>query len=265
MTGVSAPGPYELVPFDMTGDGVTSTAFRLEANAGRADGITQNVALVGGTAVALEVDLAAIDQAANDNADAGTVTLKIGTNVVAQYSFGAISVGQVLRHHLNGGYTPPTNGDYPLILTFSRAYPEMAGLWCLADNVRVAMPPSVVGISPTASGALLGGAWSGQMAMLDAWTNVVLMADDGQGHVGLSNPFDVRRLPVFMGTTVSNRMLIVQWSQAPAGWVLEKTTHLASPHWTSTGLAPTPTDSGAVILLPMTDTNCFYRLRFVGP
>jgi uncharacterized repeat protein (TIGR01451 family) len=50
---------------------------------------------------------------------------------------------------------------------------------------------SGIPISPTNSGNFVNGAWSGNITALQLATNVVLRADDGSGHTGSSNPFDV--------------------------------------------------------------------------
>ncbi len=44
---------------------------------------------------------------------------------------------------------------------------------------------------PAESGSFTNGIWSGTVAVLGSGGNVILKADDGQGHVGLSNPFDL--------------------------------------------------------------------------
>jgi uncharacterized repeat protein (TIGR01451 family) len=46
-------------------------------------------------------------------------------------------------------------------------------------------------ITPTVSGNLTNGIWNGNVAVLNRATNAMLVADDGNGHTGLSNPFDV--------------------------------------------------------------------------
>jgi hypothetical protein len=46
-------------------------------------------------------------------------------------------------------------------------------------------------VSPTASGSFVNGVWSGNVTVGQASTNVVLKADDGAGHVALSNPFNL--------------------------------------------------------------------------
>ena len=46
-------------------------------------------------------------------------------------------------------------------------------------------------ITPTVSGAFSNGVWSGNVAVQVFATNLILRADDGDGHLGLSNPFHV--------------------------------------------------------------------------
>ena len=51
--------------------------------------------------------------------------------------------------------------------------------------------PTLITISPTNSGNFVNGTWSGNVTVQQSATNVVLQADDGDGHTGLSNPFNV--------------------------------------------------------------------------
>ena len=48
-----------------------------------------------------------------------------------------------------------------------------------------------LGLAPTFAGPFVGGAWAGTISFTNAGGQVVLRADDGQEHIGLSNPFDV--------------------------------------------------------------------------
>jgi hypothetical protein len=184
------PGPYQLVTFDVNGDGVASTAFRIEANSGAADGITQSTPLSAGVAYAVSMNIASDDEAGN-NADGGTVSILIGGTTVAQYGFGFINIGTVLRTNLHGVYLPPSNGVYAVTLTFTRAYGEASGLWTLADDLRIASPGTSVSIIPTVSGNFTNGIWNGNITVMNQATGLVLVADDGNSHLGLSNPFDV--------------------------------------------------------------------------
>jgi len=46
-------------------------------------------------------------------------------------------------------------------------------------------------VTPTVTGAFTNGFWAGDITVQQAATNVVLQADDGNGHTGASNPFSV--------------------------------------------------------------------------
>jgi hypothetical protein len=48
-----------------------------------------------------------------------------------------------------------------------------------------------VALNPTFSGAFVNGVWNGNITITETATNVVLKADDGAGHVALSNPFNL--------------------------------------------------------------------------
>jgi hypothetical protein len=59
-------------------------------------------------------------------------------------------------------------------------------------------------ISPTVSGTFVNGVWSGNIAMSQAGTNMVLRADDGGGHVAFCNPFTVAAAQPGMRPTLSS-------------------------------------------------------------
>jgi uncharacterized repeat protein (TIGR01451 family) len=67
-----------------------------------------------------------------------------------------------------------------------------SGTHFVMDNVVIggsAAPP--VSITPTNSGNFVNGAWTGNVTVQQPATNVVLQADDGNQHIGSSNPFNV--------------------------------------------------------------------------
>ncbi len=187
----SSPGPYQLVTYDVNGDGKSSTAFAIEANSGTPDGITQNIQLTGGLTYTVDMDIATDDTGGGNNADGGTTAIQIGGTTVAQFGWGYVSYGQIYRTNLHGTYTPSTSGTYAVTLTFYRGYGEAGGLWCLADDLRIIGPGGPVAILPTLSGNFTNGVWSGTLVALNRGTNVVLTADDGHGHRGVSNPFNI--------------------------------------------------------------------------
>ncbi len=50
---------------------------------------------------------------------------------------------------------------------------------------------SPTSITPTNTGSFVSGVWTGSVTVLDMVANMVLHANDGSGHVGNSNPFNV--------------------------------------------------------------------------
>jgi len=205
------PGPYDLVTFDVNGDGISSTAFRIAANSGTPDGITQNVPLIGGATYNVKMDIATDDSTSGNNADGGTTTILIGGTTVAQFGWGGVSIGNIYRTNLVGTFTPPSNGIYAVTLTFYRGYFEAPDLWCLADDLRITGPGSSISIVPTTTANFTNGIWNGNITVQQRATNLVLRADDNSGHFGLSNPFDVApaNMPPIILLQPTNQMVIV--------------------------------------------------------
>ncbi len=197
------PGPYDLVTYDVNGDGISSTAFRIAANAGTPDGITQSVPLTGGTTYSVKMDIATDDLTSGNNADGGTTTILIGGTTVAQFGWGFVNIGNIYRTNLTGTFTPPSNGVYAVTLTFYRGYGEPGNLWCLADDLRIASPGTSASIAPPVSGNFTNGIWNGSITVMNQSTGLVLVADDGQNHLGLSNPFNVLAAPAVDHFTLS--------------------------------------------------------------
>lgn len=74
-------------------------------------------------------------------------------------------------------------------LTWSGATPAVHADTSRANiRLRFATPFSV---SPTNASAFVNGVWSGTLQVLNTATGVVLTVDDGAGHSGASNPFNV--------------------------------------------------------------------------
>ena len=60
----------------------------------------------------------------------------------------------------------------------------------LVDSVSLQVQ-SNLSVTPTNTGNFINGVWTGNLTMLQPATNVVLVANDGSGHTGTSNPFNV--------------------------------------------------------------------------
>jgi uncharacterized repeat protein (TIGR01451 family) len=184
-------GPYGLTAFDITGNGVVSIAFGLDAQGGPPEGVVQNISLRGGMTYTVDVDIAS-HVYGPANLDGGTSSIVIGTNIIARHSFGEIHTDSTLFSHLHGTYTPPTNGVYPVSLMAARGYLD-GGVWDFFDNVQIVGPAlfGTLAINPTVSGNFTNGLWSGALTLLNRATNTVLIADDGNADFGYSNPLNI--------------------------------------------------------------------------
>jgi M6 family metalloprotease-like protein len=58
-------------------------------------------------------------------------------------------------------------------------------------NIKLPAPQTSVPVSPSVSGNFVNGVWQGWVTVLAGATSMFLSANDGSGHTGSSNPFDV--------------------------------------------------------------------------
>jgi subtilisin-like proprotein convertase family protein len=63
--------------------------------------------------------------------------------------------------------------------------------WWLVDLRYRVGAAAFVEVTPSGSGSFSNGVWTGSLTVAQAATNLVLSADDGAGHLGLSHPFEV--------------------------------------------------------------------------
>jgi hypothetical protein len=82
-------------------------------------------------------------------------------------------------------FTVTANGSNDVLQFGFHNDPDWFGL----DDISV---PAALAITPTQSGIFVGGVWTGAVAVLQAVTNAVLVADDGAGHTGISAAFAVQ-------------------------------------------------------------------------
>jgi hypothetical protein len=124
-----------------------------------------------------------------------------------------------------------------------------------------------VPVSPGVSGSFASGIWSGELSINQLATNVTLLADDGQGHTGSSNPFNVITFvppqPVFQSWVKTGNTLSFTWSALSGQmYQLQTTTNLNQANWNnlgSTNAATNSTMSESITLGP--DPQRFYRIE----
>ncbi len=119
-------------------------------------------------------------------------------------------------------------------------------------------------ISPVISGNFTQGVWSGTVVIAQAASNVVLQADDGLGHAGLANAFNVVVRPA-LGFQMSSSTMLFHWPASYSAFTLEFSGTLSPTAWAVVPISPVQIGDQYVVPVQMTETNGFYRLRFSGP
>ncbi|HEY1663123.1 MAG TPA: LamG-like jellyroll fold domain-containing protein [Verrucomicrobiae bacterium] len=119
-------------------------------------------------------------------------------------------------------------------------------------------------ISPVASGNFMQGVWTGMVVIPQTGTNIVLQADDGLGHTGLSNPFNALALPS-VDLQISGNFLLLNWPLDYSSFELEESSNLFPAVWSAVPVTPLQIGNQYIVPLEKVGTNGFYRLRFSGP
>ena len=112
--------------------------------------------------------------------------------------------------------------------------------WYFVDIRYTVGIPALVLASPGVSGSFADGIWSGSLSVNQPGTNVTLQADDGQGHTGTSNPFDVITFvppqPVFQSLVYTGSGLTFTWSALSGQtYQLQYKTNLNQANWINLG------------------------------
>jgi len=77
------------------------------------------------------------------------------------------------------------------------------------DGVSLQLSANIYSIAPTNSDNFVNGVWSGNITVQQPATNIVLVANDGSGHAGSSNPFNVVLSPPVITTQPTNETVFV--------------------------------------------------------
>jgi len=119
--------------------------------------------------------------------DANPASITLPTNIPPAQWLGApvpANLNATPTYQRVGNQDRNTNADW-VIGTSS------LGLLNTNLNIPFVGGSTPVAITPTNSGNFANGVWSGNITVLQPAINIVLRADDGSGHTGSSNPFDV--------------------------------------------------------------------------
>jgi hypothetical protein len=136
--------------------------------------------------------------------------------------------------------------------------------WWLVDLRYSKGTQSQIPITPSVSGNFAQGIWSGVVEVSQTATNLTLLADNGVGQSGESNPFDVLAQPRLQIQRYEDLMLIL-WPANSSSLALEYSQTLSPPTWVKVPNPPLRIDDQFVVPVHLEDASGFYRLRSTGP
>lgn len=129
--------------------------------------------------------------------------------------------------------------------------------WYFVD-LRYATDFVSVPVNPGATANFSSGTWSGNLAVLQAATNVMLQASAGAGHSGASVPFNVLGTPKLAIAAFSNSV-VLSWPVAAAGFNLQQASTL--PNWTDVPVTPAVVGDRYNVTNTLGAGPSYFRLR----
>lgn len=150
-----------------------------------------------GAKVSIWDDSGALLAAQGLSAPAGTwsetpLSSPLALNAGRTYRVAAYSGGSSYYWRLDGlnSFTNGViNGSYDSVGDTFPTTPDSARWWFV--DLRFTGGSAVAPLAPAVAGPFTNGMWTGNLTALRAATNLVVRADDANGHFGLSNPFNV--------------------------------------------------------------------------
>jgi Domain of unknown function (DUF4082) len=115
-----------------------------------------------------------------------------------------------------------------------------------------------VPVNPGATANFLSGTWSGNLAVLQAGTSVMLQASAGAGHSGTSAPFNVLDTPKLAIAMVGNSV-VLSWPAAAVGFNLEQASTLSN--WSASSATPVVVGDRYNATNTLSADPMYFRLR----
>lgn len=207
--------------------------------------VSQNVVSVSGTWVDTPLPVPAILQAGR------TYIITVHENSVQYFWHDALSAtfpdGTIHQSFWDYGDVFPTQGD--------------GVRWYYVD-FRYATDVVSVPVNPGATTAFSSGTWSGDLAVLQTGTHVVLQANGGAGYAGTSVPFNVLAAPIAppnLSITTLNNSVLLSWPTASTGFTLERSATLTS--WSPVSNTPVIVGDRYHVTNDLEADSVYYRLR----
>jgi hypothetical protein len=161
--------------------------------------------------------------------------------------------------HLVWNHIPsPQSVNVPFVVVLTAQNSNNSTVTNFNGTVALSSDSGVV-ISPAISGTFSQGLWTGSLAVAQSGSGIVLRADDGLGHFGVTQ-LDVVDFPELDAQMYGNTMLLA-WPAGAPGLKLETATNLAAPVWVP---LPPPVQIGDSFVVPTStgDPKRFFRLHY---
>ena len=114
-------------------------------------------------------------------------------------------------------------------------------------------------INPTVATTFTNGNWSGNLAVLQAATNVMLQAVAGPGSSGASAAFNVLAAPKLAISALSKNAVVLSWPASAPGFNLVQSDTMS--HWTNDPVSPVVVSNRYVVTNALGTGVVYYRLR----
>jgi uncharacterized repeat protein (TIGR01451 family) len=181
--------PFGLTSFDIDGDGSFSKALRVYPSDPSLVGIAQWVNLHGGVSYVFRASCALFNSASFNDNRSNRVNLVVNSNITTVL-IPPLAARQAVRFNIEGTFTPSIDGSNKVGITFATLTPGQSTIEAYVDDVIV-VTPQFPNLSP-GSVTFSNGVWTGAVSAGQPGVQMNIDVADNDGHIGGSNPFDVR-------------------------------------------------------------------------
>jgi Immunoglobulin domain len=145
-----------------------------------------------------------------------------------------------------------------------QAMNELDGVVSNFDGTVTLSSTNAIPIEPQQPVTFTNGLWTGFVTVSQPVTNLVLQADDLNGHSGVANAITIAPLPM-LGLEVDENYLLIYWPTSSANFVLETSASFSPADWVPVTTQPFVFAGQNLEILLMDSTNQFYRLEYIAP
>jgi hypothetical protein len=167
--------------------------------------------------------------------------------------------------HFTWGSLPSSGFVNTPIPATIQAMNELGGVVSNFDGTVDLSATNDLPIQPQLPITFTNGLWSGLVTVSEPATNVVLQADDLNGHLGDSGAITIAPLPMLGLSTYESYLLIYWPNSASTNFILEASTTFSPPDWIPVTTPPFVFEGQNLEIMPMTSTNEYYRLEYTVP